>query len=1061
MRSKSLTWYSGTDGVRGFGLVLLLYQLLAFPSFLQAQGPSDRGLNPRKSPSQYILRHWNTEDGLNSESTNDILQSSNGYIWIATYNGLHRFDGRDFTIFNNQNSQIPSSNVLRLSADSKNRVWIGTLHGLAVWDHDSIHVPEPLLTMKDEAVEAMLVTSLDEIWFSTKNNRIFLYSKNVLRELTADFGIPNSTVLTIEEAPNGKIYFGTDDSQLLVFEDDKLRPILHTKELSGINVLLSKENGSVLVGSGQGLFQLSGERLTKLPILAHIPIISLLSQRQDILWLGTMNGLHRYNFETASLHSLTEEVGLPNNIVRGMIFDDQQNLWGGTYRNGIFYISDGSIASYSKSTGLFSNIITGITQLRDGGIILGNENGKLNVLRESEVSEYAIPYPLPNARLKHLFTDSDDRLWASTYAGLYLIDGNNFKKFTVENGFPDNYIRMAYEDKEGNIWVGSKNAGLIKFDRDLNWKVINKEMGLTSNYIMSITENHKDELIVGTFNGINFMQQDRVVKSITVDDGLPSNFSFTTFPTTKYLWISSNDGLIAYSENRTVTFSTENGLPFNIVYDILADDQGNLWLPGKSAILKIKLAELEAAADQGGTRVAVEQYDRTEGVKNSHCLGAVRSFRDDRGRFWIPTLGGAVNIDPQLAGQSLGVSKTIIEAVYADGVKISGEGTVQIPPRTSRINIDFTGINFEQIEKMQFRYKLEPFEVDWVLANDERNAQYTNLAPGNYRFELQTGSNGVFENSPSVTTIVIEAAWWQTLSAKVLGILALVALGVIINRLRLQTLRAQNRRLEQMVSARTKALEEQKEELSEALSQLSAAQQQAIQSEKMASLGVLAAGVAHEINNPLNFILGSSHLLNNVLLNGENAGVGNGLTKTELKTILDDLSMGTTRIKKIVSSLNSFSRTDQDELVACNIPDIIENSLTILAHEIKGRIEIVKKFPSETVQVKGIENKLYQVFTNLLTNAIHAVPQEGGKITVEIIRKDNHSQVQVIDNGAGIPKALINKVFDPFFTTKEVGKGTGLGMTIAFNIVQEHGGEIIVDSQEGLGTTITVTLPNG
>ncbi|MEQ9007976.1 MAG: hypothetical protein RLP12_08845, partial [Ekhidna sp.] len=154
------------------------------------------------------MRNWNTEDGLASESTSELVQTEDGYIWIGSYTGLHRFDGKDFTIFSSKNSDIPSSNVLRIEIGTKGELWLGTLHGIVRYENGDFIVPKDLEKVSYFSIEDMLIAKSGDLWFSTKSNHLYLYKDSVLTEFTDDFGLRNRTVLSIEEDNNGNIFFG-------------------------------------------------------------------------------------------------------------------------------------------------------------------------------------------------------------------------------------------------------------------------------------------------------------------------------------------------------------------------------------------------------------------------------------------------------------------------------------------------------------------------------------------------------------------------------------------------------------------------------------------------------------------------------------------------------------------------------------------------------------------------------------------------------------------------------------------------------------------------------------
>ncbi|MEQ8629501.1 two-component regulator propeller domain-containing protein [Ekhidna sp.] len=1011
-------------------------------------------LDSDKRLTQYVLRSWNTEDGLTSESVNEMVQTRDGYLWIGTYTGLHRFDGKDFTLFTSRNSDLPASNVLRIEKGSGNELWLGTLHGVAIYKDGEFSVPSGLELVKHLSIEEMLITQNGDLWFSTKSNSLFRYKDGELEEFTQTFQVEKSTILSIEEDRSGNVYFGTDDSRLLKYSpDEELQNYQLDQDINGINTLLHFK-GLIYMGTGNGLFLWDGTELIESPILKNTTIKALLFDSEEMLWLGTMKGLFRHNQSSASLDSLTEQTGMPNNIVEDLLFDSEGNLWVGTYRSGIFFLGDGSITSFTKNDGLASNIISSITEIDENTFLLGNENGKLNLLKDGRVSEFIPPVPIPKERLKNLFTDSKGRIWVSTYGGLVVIDGNKGYRYTVASGFPDNFVRLAYEDHEGTIWIGTKNTGLLLFENGRldNWAIISIDEGLTSNYILSVEQNDDQEMIIGTISGLNIIKDRKIIKTVTVEDGLPSNFMFATHATSRFIWIASNDGLSGYNGKDIVNFSSENGMPTNIIYDVLEDDKGNLWMPSENAILSVKRDELEAAADDPTVQLNVKQYDESYGMKNSHCLGAVLSYEDSQGRFWIPTIGGIVRLDPEQIKPPTFRPKMLLEDIYADNKLISLKDEIIVPARTSRLSIDFTGISYAQTDLLQFRYRLVPFDDDWVMGSEERNATYTNLSPGRYIFELQSGVEGAFFDRTLSKEIIISAAWWQTIWAKVLMVIFVVCIGLLLYWVRMNRLRSNNLRLENTVKIRTQEIEEQKQELSRAIEQLKQAQEQMIQSDKMASLGILAAGVAHEINNPLNFIQGGVDGLEQKLKKSKK------IKKEDYGLLIGAIKEGISRASTIVSSLNEFSHASDKKLEPCDIYHLIDNCLTMIRYRLKNGIDLEKEFSDEPAIVMGNNGKLHQAFLNIITNSIQAI-EKTGTIKIKTTLKNGKVTIEFVDSGEGIKPEHLKKITEPFFSTKEPGKGTGLGLSITYSIINEHGGTLNYTSEWGKGTTATIVLP--
>ncbi len=264
--------------------------------------------------------------------------------------------------------------------------------------------------------------------------------------------------------------------------------------------------------------------------------------------------------------------------------------------------------------------------------------------------------------------------------------------------------------------------------------------------------------------------------------------------------------------------------------------------------------------------------------------------------------------------------------------------------------------------------------------------------------------------------------------------------------------------LEDQVDLRTKKLQKanrklkrQKTAMENSLAELKAAQSQLIRSEKMASLGVLIAGVGHEINNPLNYVKGGLEGIQRLM---DRKSESNG----EILSMISLIEEGVTRTSRIVKSLSHISRQNTDFRERCSIHDIIENCLIVLHNTLKTKVTVVKEYHNEDLLIVGNEGKMHQLFMNLLTNAEQAIV-DSGTITIRTFKKRGKAYISISDDGEGIPTRNLSKITDPFFTTKEPGLGTGLGLFIVHSILEEHGGNIQIESKPGEGSTFTIELP--
>lgn len=258
-------------------------------------------------------------------------------------------------------------------------------------------------------------------------------------------------------------------------------------------------------------------------------------------------------------------------------------------------------------------------------------------------------------------------------------------------------------------------------------------------------------------------------------------------------------------------------------------------------------------------------------------------------------------------------------------------------------------------------------------------------------------------------------------------------------------LEVSNQELELQVKERTSKLEKTLRELSERQNQL-------IESEKLASLGLLSAGIAHEINNPLNFITGGYYGLLEVVQSS-------GISQDKIKLYLDAIKVGVERTTKIVKGLNQYTRSGDSLDETISVEEMLENCLVILSHSLRDKIIVKKDFAEGDLFIRGNSGKIHQVFLNIFTNAIQSMEKNGGELSIITKALDETISIHIEDTGTGIQKEHLSQIAIPFFTTKEPGKGVGLGLSIASKILKEHSGSLEVKSEWGLGTRITIHLP--
>jgi len=432
------------------------------------------------------------------------------------------------------------------------------------------------------------------------------------------------------------------------------------------------------------------------------------------------------------------------------------------------------------------------------------------------------------------------------------------------------------------------------------------------------------------------------------------------------------------------------------------------------------------------------------------------------------------SIPPKVWITSMRINGDPYEAADGDVFQeaVSYTQSIRLPYWKNDLSFEFVALHYLDPDKNQYSWKMEGLDQEWTTPSTDRKVRYTGLNPGTYSFQVK-GSNadGVWNEEGASIKVIIRPPWWQTWTARVAYLLAITGGIVLFFRWRTNRLRRENELLEQKVQSRT-------EKLNRSYEDLKATQDQLIHSEKMASLGELTAGIAHEIKNPLNFVNNFSEVTGE-LVDEMKEEIKKG-DLDEVESISDDIKQNLEKIThhgkradSIVQNMLQHSRTGTGEKVPTDLNALCQEYLNLAYHGYRAKdhnfnAEIISTLAADLPKVLIVPQDIGRVLLNLINNALYAAsskakssedPNFKPKITLHTKNLGDQVEIKVTDNGSGIPEKIKEKIFQPFFTTKPTGQGTGLGLSLSYDIIKAHGGELSVESIEGESTTFKLLLP--
>jgi signal transduction histidine kinase/CheY-like chemotaxis protein len=523
------------------------------------------------------------------------------------------------------------------------------------------------------------------------------------------------------------------------------------------------------------------------------------------------------------------------------------------------------------------------------------------------------------------------------------------------------------------------------------------------------------------------------------------------------LWVGTYAGLVRLKDERVSRITVAQGLADDGIFSLLPDSEGSFWMSSNKGISRVPRRELEEVADGRRERVRASSYDERDGLRSGETSGGSQpsAWRARDGRIWFTTLRGAVVVDPKDARLERRPPEVRLQEVRVQGQLVPQAPKLDLAPGKQDLDFRFTVFAPVAPQRVPVRYRLEGFDEDWVDAEGRRAAMYSRLPPGTYRFHVMVADrDGLWREPGAVVEATLEPWFHQTVWFYLLCVLGVGGVAAVSYGWRVGRLKQRERWLQARVEDRTKELARANQELDSHLRTLRSTQSQLVQAGKMAAVGTLAAGVGHEINNPL------SYIVSNLEHAREEASA---LTKRledgppdvrerlrEMEQVLREAMMGADRVRRIVKDLRTFSRQDEDTRGPVDLRAVMDSAAKMAAGELRPRAQLVRDYAADVPLADGNEARLAQVFLNLIINAAQALP-EG---------KADQNEVRLVTRrvGSGIPPDVVGRIFDPFFTTKPVGVGTGLGLALCHAFITSMGGRIEVESQVGRGTMFRVTL---
>lgn len=956
--------------------------------------------------AQYQVETWTTDNGLPQNTVYSILQTPDGYLWMTTLDGVVRFDGARFTVFNKNNTKgIESNRFTKLVLDGQGNLWIGTEGDFVTRYHQgSFQTYRFDINGRTNGIYNLFLDSRREILVSTHAG-IFQWNDEFFAAYTPIAGEQPSDIILWSKSgtlwyAGGQTLFRVKDNRTSEYR------LPFASKNTRITKLLEDSRGRIWLGTQDaGLFFFENEKINSYPLEGlSEDITPNIEDGDGNVWAISRKGAIIIAPD-GKINRVTIAQGLSEDLLTTVFQDREGNIWIGTSHGGLNRLNRQSVAFYSSADGLAANGVNPIFQDRAGDIWIGG--GNLTKYHAGTFSQVAGREKLPVA-VTAISQDRAGRLWFGSWGGAYYLENNRFTDFSdkFNEGVP---VYAIYEDTNGAMWFAT-GGGLFRYQNDAMTRFTTSD-GLAGNDVKVIRESNDGTLWIGTYGGLTRIKNN-VLTSFTKNEGLASNLVRSLYEDADgALWIGSYDGgLTRFKDGKFTRYTSNDGLFNDGVFQILEDASGNFWMSSNRGIYRVAKQQLNDFADGRIARIESIAYNKADGLEETECNGGQQpaGIKTSDGQLWFPTQGGVAVIKPDSIKANPFAPPVVIEAAKIDNETVAASDVIEIAPEKNNLEISYTALSFVKPEFVKFRYKLDGQDTEWVEAGERRTAYYSYLPPGDYTFRvIAANSDGVWNTTGASVKIVVRPPYYRTWWFWISALFTIVGAAYFFYRWRIA----------QLEKARAA-----QEEFSRKLLTSQEHERQRIASELHDSIG-----------QSLLIIKNRAFLALSDLDEPENV-------REQLEELSESATGAIEECREISYNLrpyqiNRFGLTKTLEAIFRRISEVTEIETTVELDSIDG------VFSAES------ETNIYRIVQESVNNIIkHSAASEADFF---IKRRGAEIDVLIQDDGRGFDKNQID--------SNGGGRG-GFGLVGMNERVRMLGGAYEIESQPGNGTSIKIKL---
>ena len=943
---------------------------------------------------------------MNKHFIYDVIQTKDGFIWVASDGGLYRFDGVRFKEFNNTNTPVFTSNRFKvLHEDKKGTLWIGTMGGgFYSYENGSFSQIAKEGDSNDNIILSAAEDSLGNMWFGTDGQGLIEVQGNDYTRHDMETWSPSNNIIGLGTDKSGHIMVGGLRTGFYIHDRNQSHyydpaseitfdVIFHFVYSPAGDLFITTNNGIRIFNEGH----VGSITMEELPAGSKV-VRDVLFDSKGRFWAVTEVGTY---YRESIEDGLWKKVkGVPSSMGTSIIEDTEQNIWIGAHGVGLFRIQDSPFTNIGLEDGLSSETTNSVAVSSKGVIYVGTSEG-LNIITETGIEVITSDDGLVGDDISTVYVDGNDVLWGSVFSrGIFSIKDGQLTNYNLVDPEQNAVIRGVYsileDEKEDVFYFGTSRSGIQKWEDGRTLKQWNHREGLSNSHVHSITIDQEGAVWAATNYAVNRITADSVIV-YGFDQGLLTPLVVSLHnddDPDNSVWLGSyGGGLFRFQHEKFFQFHQENGFPIEAVFQIIEDDGGYFWMTSDQGLYRFDKQEMHEFADGIIDSYTYELFTKQDGLATNSFSSLVQptAAKGPDGELYFATLKGVIIIDPDKIGRNETSPIIYFDDISVDFEPVNAEAALTLEPEKQSFEISYTALNFKAPEQLRFRYMLENFDNDWIEAGDRRTAFYTNISPGEYTFRVMAqNSDGIWSKEAAILPVRIEAAFYETMWFRILAVLLVTGLIVGFFQYRLLNLK------------------------------------------KLLNMRVQIANDLHdEIGSNLSSVILKSRMLETQESPKEN--LVKGLQDIQLTTQKTAQAM-----REIIWLINP--KHDVVEDVVFQIKDIAESMLGDLERQIESNLD----FESAKIS-SGSRRNLILIYKELLHNIVkHA---EAKKVVISFNRDDTAYILSVEDDGKG---------FD--LNTKNGSTHYGLNSLKERALAMK--GNLNIESESGKGTKITLRFKN-